>query len=481
MQKLHSLLSLLTLISSSASTTINCDYKFAADELKVIHGEIYECEVKQNLSVTSADQPVVIYGTHSDNTFNALSVQSLRITQNAQNTSQFFYFPEELDSFRNLQLIRVNDVGLLEIHRKDLQTFANLQLLDLHGNRIEYLETNLFAGNPKLVLICLVSNQISYIDPMAVRGLKSLSIFNLSENKCINKSLNRLTGNVSDFKNGKCDDITTFLDLKFPWISEKVKQTETNLRQCERSRVAAGDHKVALEVELVNLKGEKKDLTDKIQKHAAEVDSIQDVLSVAKKELLETQKRLEKREKEVKKLKAENSEMHAKLNARSDPMDVTEEPDEIYQEALNKIDDLTEKLTESEAKSKELNALNEVLNKVSNDNELRMRKLLNANRNLTDEIDVKTVEISNLNSSKCDVGILNRLTHPRVINKTIWYIAVPLNCLLTLITVAVIITCCKRKTSRGNSFKDGSDYQGIIESEKVYGNYEEIPQINSCD
>ena len=61
------------------------------------------------------------------------------------------HIPKGLSTiFHNLTVISIVDCGLNEIHREDLRNFTELLEIHLHGNKIEFLEANLFEFNLKL-------------------------------------------------------------------------------------------------------------------------------------------------------------------------------------------------------------------------------------------------------------------------------------------------------------------------------------------
>lgn len=94
------------------------------------------------------------------------------------------YFPANFHKlFKNLEEIYALNVDLLEVTKKDLQNLQNLRVLDLRGNKLSILEVNLFAGNPRLEVIYLDSNDFNQ-EALDVRpflnlaNLTHLSIFN---------------------------------------------------------------------------------------------------------------------------------------------------------------------------------------------------------------------------------------------------------------------------------------------------------------
>jgi hypothetical protein len=85
---------------------------------------------------------------HSD--VRGLSFQNQGIRELPTNVEQFFPNIESIDVTTTLE----------ELSREDLSAFPRLRELHLNNNRVQVINSNLFAGNPEMVSISFISNPV---------------------------------------------------------------------------------------------------------------------------------------------------------------------------------------------------------------------------------------------------------------------------------------------------------------------------------
>lgn len=119
-----------------------------------------------NTLITSAS------GTHASGK-NNLMVEEIHFQDEK---SQIYFFPKGLERiFPHLKSIRIWSVELKEIYQGDLQPFLELELFHPTGNKLEFLEKDLFKFNPKLKTFAPGSCPVTYIDPNIFDHLTNLT------------------------------------------------------------------------------------------------------------------------------------------------------------------------------------------------------------------------------------------------------------------------------------------------------------------
>lgn len=99
---------------------------------------------------------------------------------------RMIYFPQSIQAtFKNLEVIYMNDGFLTKITQRDLQPFPKLKMLDLFENRLEVLEENLFKFNLELKSVWFSNNRIYEIHPEVFDHLVHLRYLHLSGNACV--------------------------------------------------------------------------------------------------------------------------------------------------------------------------------------------------------------------------------------------------------------------------------------------------------
>lgn len=261
--KLLIILSLLHI--SLASNILQCNITIVQDEFNLIKSNLTQCNIGSDFTILKRDEITKLQS-------NLLNFDSLSINQ-----TKVHYFPSNFgEIFKNLQMLKVNEVELREIKQKDLKSLSKLEVLDLHKNEIEILPMNLFEFNPKLLRVCLANNKIKFIGEKVFEGLK-LQMLNLRNNLCVDKQevdaknsmklVNLIeTNNCSNFgqflssihpdlgKNfDKIEEMSKILEETQKHENElKVKtiETETKIANFERDVVKLSDENLKLNVRL---------------------------------------------------------------------------------------------------------------------------------------------------------------------------------------------------------------------------------------
>lgn len=111
--------------------------------------------------------------------------------------SEIISFPFGIDKyFPDLTILRIKHCKLRKVTAENLRGFTYLTYLELSNNNLIILEANLFKYNSKLKEIHLQFNFISFIDPNAFNGLKSLQKVDLSDNNNCYPRLEVIIGNA---------------------------------------------------------------------------------------------------------------------------------------------------------------------------------------------------------------------------------------------------------------------------------------------
>lgn len=169
----------LTIISSPAySISIHCE--FENEDFEHI-GELYSCNVENLVFNPDENSPASFIGSHENSSLSNDDVKAVKT-----DFHRMIYFPQSMDeTFKNLEVIYMNDGFLTKITQRDLQPFPKLRMLDLFENRLEVLEENLFKFNLNLKCVWLSNNRIYEIHPEVFNHLVHLRFLHLSGNACV--------------------------------------------------------------------------------------------------------------------------------------------------------------------------------------------------------------------------------------------------------------------------------------------------------
>jgi Leucine-rich repeat (LRR) protein len=155
---------------------LTIEYHLRESTYVAIHTSAHDDEIIENIG---------------DATINSISGAHLKgkssndVTAFDQEYIKFSHFPKNFhDHFDNLQKIRMKNSQLKKIHAENLENLEELKILDLTFNKIEFLESNLFAKNPKLEEIYLTGNIIKFVHPNAFSNPPSFKILDFIDNEC---------------------------------------------------------------------------------------------------------------------------------------------------------------------------------------------------------------------------------------------------------------------------------------------------------
>lgn len=133
-------------------------------------------------------------------------------------------FPAGIDKmFPNVALLGLNNLGIKNVHQKDLAGFQQLNRLDLSNNQLTVLEKDLFKNNLFLMSLNLRANELKVIDPNVFKDLKYLTVVSVVDNFCTSDSAdNRVE--LSNFIENVRRDCSVKEHSKVE-VSKKVEKT----------------------------------------------------------------------------------------------------------------------------------------------------------------------------------------------------------------------------------------------------------------
>ncbi|CAG9810034.1 unnamed protein product [Chironomus riparius] len=169
----------LTAITSLTSTLlIHCEFE---DEDFEHVGEFYSCNIENLVFNPDENSPANFIGEHTNSSLSNDDVKAVKT-----DFHRMIYFPQSInDTFKNLEVIYLNDGFLSKITQRDLQPFPKLKMLDLFENQLEVLEENLFKYNLELISVWLSNNRIYEIHAEVFDHLVYLRFLHLSGNACV--------------------------------------------------------------------------------------------------------------------------------------------------------------------------------------------------------------------------------------------------------------------------------------------------------
>jgi Leucine rich repeat len=165
---------------------LDCTYKTAFWSQP--QGTIYYCDAKvirfnNDRFVTGVSQNHL--SGKSDSDVKAIGFYNQPMDFVPQNIST--YFP-------NIQGFAVSSTSLKVVSKIDFEQFPDLIDTFLNNDELETIDGDLFASNPKLQYISLISNKITNVGPNLLSSLKELRVVYFSNNICINFYATNSTG-----------------------------------------------------------------------------------------------------------------------------------------------------------------------------------------------------------------------------------------------------------------------------------------------
>lgn len=136
--------------------TLNMDCEYSEESFYAV-GDINTCTVG-NLTVRKPDQ--ILESVNGDKKSKKGDVQGLLI-----DNQTCHYFPQKIATFMpNLKAISIVNSNLRTITKFDLAPFTQLLRFALNGNRLEYIEGDVFSLNTKLQSVTLVDENLMVIN-----------------------------------------------------------------------------------------------------------------------------------------------------------------------------------------------------------------------------------------------------------------------------------------------------------------------------
>lgn len=216
----------LTSAALTNALTLYCSFSTTASFYKYasIKSYNYNCE-DQSTSITNVngDRSVSsVSGSHLSGGWGNIYVEAY-----IANGRKLNYLPTNLQShFSVLRIIWVNNCGLKEIDKSDLQ-IQNLVYLNLQNNWLELIKADLFANNPNLKAIELQNNKIIEIQSGAFTSLTALANLLIQDNICV-QGVEDQTGSVSNVQ----EYASKIYDICNPM--KTLKKLEFALNQCHQ-------------------------------------------------------------------------------------------------------------------------------------------------------------------------------------------------------------------------------------------------------
>lgn len=227
---------ILIISSAVRSFNFNCDLFYNATfDGKV---ELVKCSAV-SLNITNKNDKLVENVTFINYAEGLISEKKPNITFLEIKNQICRYFPMNFDKFyANLKVIFIHNSELAVLGEKDLQPFTELENFRVPGNKLMYLQQNLFQHNKKLNTIGFFNNYIILIHPNIFGHLTKLKIVNLKGNICIDKYFkrNKTEDAFLSFINNSIENYSKHLEAKLKKIvlmlnaclemSEKTTETE---------------------------------------------------------------------------------------------------------------------------------------------------------------------------------------------------------------------------------------------------------------
>lgn len=103
----------------------------------------------------------------------------------SRNVELIKIYPRWFKDLVRLQVLRMEDCGILTLPEGILDPLHNLKIVDLANNHLQVITSSLFAKNTKLQRIYLEGNNIKEIEVNAFANIWKLRIVDLMNNDCI--------------------------------------------------------------------------------------------------------------------------------------------------------------------------------------------------------------------------------------------------------------------------------------------------------
>lgn len=200
---------------------LKCDY---IDSEWYITGTIKNCYAR--LLDIRTPQPLIESINH-DNTSTFRDVKGFWIENEVS-----FYVPHRIaDFFPDLTAFGIQNSGLKEITKFDLEPLRHIIRLALYSNKLQYLETDLFFYNKELKSITLFDNNLMVVGENIFNSLPQLSLAELKI-RCIDKKCDSRRGCFQDMSR----DLKNFCqsDLVIEEFKTKIQILENDLKRAKK-------------------------------------------------------------------------------------------------------------------------------------------------------------------------------------------------------------------------------------------------------
>lgn len=231
------LIILCCLIISINAIKITCEFR---DEIFNGWQKRYTCRTIKYLNEGHDKSVESLSGVHTNASSN------LNVTQYFAKGIKIEQFPEGLGShFNNLEVIRMISCDMTILYKSSLRNLRKLKFLDLHGNRLENLDSGTFEDTPLLIEVWITNNRLQFIGANLFRPLKDLKILNLGGNTCIGSNARHSDEDLERLKiemRLKCSDVSMFdllskitdMEDKFEVLLKIIDKLQENLVESKK-------------------------------------------------------------------------------------------------------------------------------------------------------------------------------------------------------------------------------------------------------
>lgn len=151
---------------------------------------VIRCTTQKNrwTNLGDIDECIVYYlkCQDYDDTITHVNIEARNILSfYIRESDDLYYIPSGIaDHFVNLKVLVVAFTGLKALRQSDFKPLQNLENIYLDNNKLEFIEKDIFAYNPKIRFINLESNKIKSVAINVFEPLMRLQQLNFSGNIC---------------------------------------------------------------------------------------------------------------------------------------------------------------------------------------------------------------------------------------------------------------------------------------------------------
>lgn len=207
------------------------------DTYHTVIGHLPTCITRKSMNVSTSDASVTsIVDSNKSEIANTDKVGRLLVID-----AFVKFIPAGIkEKFTNIKFLEIQYSGLLSLSKENLKQFGgSLEVLDLWGNKISYIDADLFQYNTNLKSLTLTNNPIRFFGPGFFENLKNMnSVFyvNLAVAGCINLLFNPAKFTWDD---EGCDDVTAETET-----TNLINEAKSKCSQENTSRLTTDDPNV---------------------------------------------------------------------------------------------------------------------------------------------------------------------------------------------------------------------------------------------